>query len=142
VSADDKAAAAWDDYVSQQQDEKIKELERQLNAANERIKQLEDARTVAAANSLANMLAYEDAVAKIKRLEEAIQERDKEWFQVIESILGFHPVSMTEALHIGIDRIKKQKQRIKRLEEAGDRMELYAAPHDSDKWNEAKESKP
>jgi TolA-binding protein len=71
VSADDKAAAAWDDYVSQQQDEKIKELERQLNAANERIKQLEDARTVAAANSLANMLAYEDAVAKIKRLEEA-----------------------------------------------------------------------
>jgi len=95
VSADDKAAAAWDDYVSQQQDEKIKELERQLNAANERIKQLEDARTVAAANSLANMLAYEDAIAKIKR-----------------------------------------------LVEAGDRMELCADPHDSDKWNEAKEDKP
>ena len=65
-----------------------RQLERELNAANERI----------------------------KRLEEAIQERDKEWFQVIESILGFHPVSMTEALHIGIERIKKQKQRIKRLE--------------------------
>lgn len=67
MSADDKAAAAWDDYVSQQQEEKIEELERQLNAAN----------------------------AKIKR-----------------------------------------------LVEAGDRMELYAAPHDSDKWNEAKEAKP
>jgi hypothetical protein len=34
------------------------------------------------------------------------------------------------------------QERIKRLEEAGDRMDLYAAPHDSDKWNEAKEAKP
>ena len=32
-------------------------------------------------------------------------------------------------------------QRIKRLIEAGDRMDLYAAPHDSDRWNEAKEDK-
>ena len=31
----------------------------------------------------------------------------------------------------------RQQDRIKRLEEAGDRMDLYAAPHDSDKWNEA-----
>ena len=43
MSADDKAAAAWDDYVSQQQEEKIEELERELNAANERIKRLEEA---------------------------------------------------------------------------------------------------
>ncbi len=43
MSADDKAAAAWNDYVSQQQEEKIEELERQLNAANERIKRLEEA---------------------------------------------------------------------------------------------------
>jgi len=43
VSADDKAAAAWDDYVSQQQEEKIEELERELNAANDRIKRLEEA---------------------------------------------------------------------------------------------------
>jgi hypothetical protein len=50
-----------------------RELERELNAANERIKQLEDNRTVAAANSFANMLAYEDAIAKIKRLEEALR---------------------------------------------------------------------
>ena len=71
--------------------ELARELEHELNAAN----------------------------AKIKWLEEAIQERDKEWFQVIESILGFHPVSMTEALRIGIERIKKQKQRIKQLEELG-----------------------
>ena len=41
MSADDKAAAAWDDYVSQQQEEKIEQLERELNAANDRIKRLE-----------------------------------------------------------------------------------------------------
>ena len=35
----------------------------------------------------------------------------------------------------------KQQERIQRLVEAGDRMDLYAAPHDSDKWNEAKEDK-
>jgi hypothetical protein len=33
------------------------------------------------------------------------------------------------------------QERIKRLMEAGDRMDLYASPHDSDKWNEAKECK-
>jgi predicted RNase H-like nuclease (RuvC/YqgF family) len=43
MSADDKADAAWDDYVSQQQQEKIEELERQLNEANQRIKRLEQA---------------------------------------------------------------------------------------------------
>lgn len=43
MSADDKAAAAWNDYVSQQQEEKIEELERQLNAANAKIKRLEEA---------------------------------------------------------------------------------------------------
>ena len=43
VSADDKADAAWDDYVSKQQEEKIEELERELNAANDRIKRLEEA---------------------------------------------------------------------------------------------------
>jgi hypothetical protein len=42
MSADDKAAAAWDDYVSQQQQEKIEELERELNAANERNEHLRD----------------------------------------------------------------------------------------------------
>ena len=42
MSANDKADAAWDDYVSQQQEGKIEELERELNAANDRIKRLED----------------------------------------------------------------------------------------------------
>ncbi len=38
MSADDKAAAAWDDYVSQQQEEKIEQLERELNEANKTIR--------------------------------------------------------------------------------------------------------
>jgi hypothetical protein len=79
---------------------------------------------------------------RIKRLEQSAQEIDNEWFQVIESILGFHPVSMTEALRIGIERIKKQNQRIKRLEEAGDEAICpleYAARVRI--WTKAKESK-
>ena len=81
-------------------------------------------------STLARMLECElqEVKERIKRLEEVTQERDKEWFQVIESILGFHPVSMTEALHIGIERIKKQKQRIKQLEKAGDVMYKLLEP--------------
>ncbi len=43
MSADEKAAAAWNDYIDQQQQEKIEELERQLNAAQQRIQRLEQA---------------------------------------------------------------------------------------------------
>ena len=43
MSAEDKASAAWDDYIDQQQEEKIEELERQLNAANAKIQRLEEA---------------------------------------------------------------------------------------------------
>ena len=57
MSADDKAAAAWDDYVSQQQEEKIEELERELNAANQIAKKYED--------------RYFAALDHIQRLEEA-----------------------------------------------------------------------
>jgi len=39
MSADDKAAAAWDDYIDQQQEEKIEQLERELNAANSEIEE-------------------------------------------------------------------------------------------------------
>ena len=42
MNSNDKADAAWDDYINQQQEEKIEELKRELNAANDRIKRLED----------------------------------------------------------------------------------------------------
>jgi len=57
MSADDKAAAAWDDYINQQQEEKIEELERELNAANESFRKL-------------NIHTLK-LVDRIKRLEEA-----------------------------------------------------------------------
>jgi hypothetical protein len=150
-----------------------RQLERELNAANERIQSLIEERD--RANRLAEwkwnlrdefqlllgtdkieegIEAVKELKRRIKRLEEVTQERDKEWFQVIESILGFHPVSMTEALRIGIERIKKQKQRIQRLVEAGDALfELCDAspiqfelvdqiPQRLKAWEEAKEAKP
>ena len=66
VSADDKAAAAWDDYVSQQQEEKIEQLERELNAANERIKRLESVE-----NSHADVLKAIDNWMKQQEAKEA-----------------------------------------------------------------------
>jgi hypothetical protein len=48
-----------------------RQLERELNAANDRIKRLEEARTKAAANSLSNMISYEAAINKIEILQEA-----------------------------------------------------------------------
>ena len=72
MSADDKAAAAWDDYIDQQQEEKIEELERQLNAANAKIQRLEEF-----VDQLTNPkftrddLTKEALLQRIKRLEEA-----------------------------------------------------------------------
>jgi len=48
-----------------------RQLERELTEANARIKRLEEARTKAAANSLANMLTHEEARAKMAALIEA-----------------------------------------------------------------------
>ncbi len=66
MSADDKAAAAWDDYVSQQQEEKIEQLECELNAANDRIKRLEEAGDKAIENSY-----YPDRVKMWRKAKEA-----------------------------------------------------------------------
>jgi len=43
-------------------------------------------------------------------LRSALEERDREWFQIIESIAGFHPVSITDALQQGIARAKNLKR--------------------------------
>lgn len=59
MSADDKADAAWDYYVSQQQEEKIEELERKLNAANERIKRLEEVGDEVVINYVNSLSAFE-----------------------------------------------------------------------------------
>ena len=78
MSADDKAAAAWDDYVSQQQEEKIEELERQLAAANERIKRLEEAgKELRECASQLGWTSSEDT-RWIERAEAAVKAWDKE----------------------------------------------------------------
>ena len=59
MSADDKADAAWYDYVSQQQEEKIEELQRELNAANERIKRLEEVGDEVVINYVNSLSAFE-----------------------------------------------------------------------------------
>ena len=41
MSANDKADAAWDDYINQQQEEKIEELEREIDRLKMRILSLE-----------------------------------------------------------------------------------------------------
>ena len=41
MSANDKANAAWDDYINQQQEEKIEELEREIDRLKMRILSLE-----------------------------------------------------------------------------------------------------
>jgi len=42
VSANDKADAAWDDYINQQQEEKIEELEREIIRLNYHINRIEE----------------------------------------------------------------------------------------------------
>lgn len=59
MSANHKADAAWDDYVSQQQEEKIEELQRELNAANQRIKRLEEVGDEVVINYVNSLSAFE-----------------------------------------------------------------------------------
>ena len=48
--------------------------------------------------------------AKLKRLiEYAVEQNDLEWYQIIESVLGFHPASKTDALINGIKKVKQLK---------------------------------
>jgi len=81
---------------------------------------------------------------------EIICERDKEWFQIIESIFNFHPVSMAEALKMGIDRMKNKNELIRRLndhietlEDRGDSLFNGLTRDEAMKrWKRAKENKP
>lgn len=99
MNSNDKADAAWDDYIDQQQEEKIEQLERELNAATSEVERLRKT----------NLQLREGA--------------------------------------------EEQKQRIKRLEEAGDELVWAFCPasvsmmteRESDAlklWNKAKEAKP
>lgn len=48
-----------------------------------------------------------------KALDEWVADRDLEWFQIIESFAGFHPISMTDALEKGIKWAAKFREEAK-----------------------------
>jgi hypothetical protein len=115
MSANHKAAAAWDDYVSQQQQEKIEELERELNAANERIPLLIAERDTARRQADQNYKLREEFL----------------------DLIG------TDDVEQGVAVVREMNERIKRLEEAGDAMvnEGWNEPHLANAWRKAKEAK-
>jgi len=146
------------------------ELERELNAANDRIKRLEedlmDAKNKHAA-LVADVALYEDRGERIKRLEYGIAKQNTEIEQTCGKVLDYpwykndqkNFPSSTEvdgvcvgehiAETIASELARKYtglKQRIKRLEEAGDALCAAAAfmgwHMEIEKWNKAKEAKP
>lgn len=144
MSADDKAAAAWDDYINQQQEEKIEELERQLNAANDRIKHLRDG--IAKQNQ-----TIEQACGKALGYP---------WFK--DDQKNFPGSTEKDGVCVGdhvaetivselASRYTEVLARIKRLEEAGDAMAdvlvwssgtQYKRSPTASEWRKAKEAKP
>ena len=52
-----------------------------------------------------------------KQLEGLVADNDKEWYQIIESFMNFHPISMTDALKKGIKMVHNWKTEIKRLQD-------------------------
>ncbi len=65
-----------------------------------------------------------DAESERDQTRVALAERDKEWFQIIESFAGFHPASMTDALKQGIENAKKQKAKNAKLRDLAERILL------------------
>lgn len=143
------------------------ELERELNAANDRIKRLEEALMDAKnkhAALVADVALYEDRGERIKRLEYGIAKQNTEIEQTCGKVLDYpwykndqkNFPSSTEvdgvcvgehiAETIASELARKYtglKQRIKRLEEAGDEMEKYCSDYySSNRWRKAKEAKP
>ena len=83
-------------------------------------------------NTIAQQTFSESDVRKI------ICDRDMEWFQVIESIVGFHPVSITDALYIGVSCMKNKNERIKRLQDWVDNLEQghsHSGKNDNREWH-------
>ena len=113
-------------------------LERELNAANERIKNLESA--LCTVQNIDKVNAYQDlesANERIKRLEAVINDPHALWANWLRG-------SVT--LPVGIGDVREYQDRIKRLEEAGDCLcEAASFLHwyvQIEHWRKAKEAKP
>jgi hypothetical protein len=73
------------------------------------------------------VIQQRDEVREVLR--SALEERDKKWFQIIESFAGYHPVSMTDALQQGIAHTKKLKSQ---RDEARIELEKYTTDSEDD----------
>jgi hypothetical protein len=90
------------------------ELERELNAANDRIRLL---------------IAERDTARRQADQQYKLREEFRE-------LLG------TDDVERGVAVVREMKERIKRLEEVGDKMEIYCDTILARDWKEAKEAKP
>jgi hypothetical protein len=91
-----------------------RQLERELNAANERIRLL---------------IAERDTARRQADQQYNLREEFRE-------LLG------TDDVEKGVAVVREMNERIKRLEEVGDKMEIYCDTRLARKWLEAKEAKP
>jgi len=119
-----------------------RQLERELNAANSKIELLMSANA-----DVARIADERDAAEKRVRL--LIAERDTARRQADQQYKlrdEFSDLLGTDDVEQGVAAVREMKERIKRLEEAGDAM-LNAENDDAEyeailQWNKAKEAKP
>jgi len=134
-----------------------RELERELNAANDRIKRLEEAgdhlerdlkeiweETRSIQKKVAEL--YKGAEEQQQRIQSLIEERDRanrlaEWKWNLRD--EFQLLLGTDKIEEGIEVVKELKRHINRLEEAGDYIaeenDIYIRRQE---WRKAKEAKP
>ena len=124
----------------------MKQIERELNVANEKIEVLLIA-------DCERLRIEEELNAANDRIKSLIEERDRanrlaEWKWNLRD--EFQLLLGTDKIEEGIEAVKELKRRIKRLEEAGDAMAIYAELGGIplqfvgvvNAWREAKEAKP
>ena len=120
-----------------------RQLEREINAANSEVYRL----------CKANLQLREGAEEQKQRIQSLIEERDRanrlaEWKWNLRD--EFQLLLGTDKIEEGIEVVNELKRRIKRLEEAGDAMAIYAELGGIplqfvgvvNAWREAKEAKP
>lgn len=89
-------------------------------------------------------IAYIKAIADLSRDKVELLERIKRLEEMYEGVIGERPELLgSNVMGLLKRELNTAQRRIKRLEEAGDRMRLYCAdPDDCFAWDRAKETKP
>ena len=89
-------------------------------------------------------VAYIKAIADLSRDKAELLERIKRLEEMYEGVIGERPELLgSNVMGLLKRELNTAQRRIKRLEEAGDRMRLFCAdPDDCFAWDRAKEDKP